>query len=812
MEARRRAAYVRCVMNTFDGEQPQQTSRGLATTEQPSTTNRVRIATPAPVTTTPLDMGDAPSTAERIELTDRYVTIDGEPWIPVMGEYHFSRDLPENWERELRKMKAGGINVLATYMLWIAHEETRGDVRWDGHRDIRRFIELADRVGLKVMLRIGPWAHGEARNGGYPDWLQALPIAHRSDDPAYLELARGWYAGIEEQVRGLFHTPENPAGPIIGIQVDNELYDNGPHLATLRSIAESVGMTASLWTATGWGGAELPYGRVLPVYAGYSDGFWEESDKGWPDFGIMHFTYNTARDDLTVGADLRGGPVDIDAEASLGADDPWPFVTCELGGGMAVAYHRRPLVDSDDVAALALTKVGSGSAWQGYYMYHGGLQVLGALSSTQESQATGYPNDVPVRDYDFFAPLGAVGAQRPHFHKLRQQHLLLESFGSALAPAPTTIPDPVEGAPRWAVRGDGRRGFLFANNHQPAIAALPPVDDVQFSVELEDRLVTVPSEPVRLASGAYFVWPLRQEYGSIPALTATAQPITRIASRGRTVVLFAAHQGIEVELQFEGVDPADIAGAEVREEGGLVFAKPIAAPGIACEVTVRDTTLVFLDPANAESVWRGDVGGRDSVVLWRGGGWFEEGFTAVLEEGAEVIDVFPSLSDGDLAELPGEGSVFSRYAVPDADAAIAIDVPRFEGRPFVPVRRGGSSDRFSAPGDSDFDGAASVDVRIPREALEAPQAILTLDWTGDVMRAYIGDRLIADQFWYGRTFEIDLAPHREALATLPLTLKAFAWSPDSGVYVDPRVRPTAAEPTLTVRSALVRPVRTASFV
>ena len=117
---------------------------------------------------------------------------------------------------------------------------------------------------------------------------------------------------------------ESPAAPIIGIQVDNELYNNGPHLATLRTIAEEVGMHASLWTATGWGGAELPYGRVLPVYAGYSDGFWEESTTGWPAFGVMHFTYNTVRDDLTVGADLREAPVEIDDDANLGAGDPGP--------------------------------------------------------------------------------------------------------------------------------------------------------------------------------------------------------------------------------------------------------------------------------------------------------------------------------------------------------------------------------------------------------------------------------------------------------------------------------------------------------
>jgi hypothetical protein len=756
-------------------------------------------------------MGDADTTDQRVQLTTRYVTVDGQPWVPVMGEYHFSRDLPERWERELRKMRAGGINVLATYMLWIAHEEERGNVRWDGPRDIRRFIELAHEVGLKVMLRIGPWAHGEARNGGYPDWLQALPIRHRSNDPAYLDLAREWYAAIEEQVRGLFHSAENPDGPIIGIQVDNELYDNGPHLATLREIAESVGMHASLWTATGWGGAELPRGRVLPVYAGYSDGFWEESTTGWPAFGIMHFTYNTVRDDLTVGADLRGAPAEIDDEASLGADDPWPFVTCELGGGMTVAYHRRPLVDSDDIAALALTKVGSGSAWQGYYMYHGGLQVLGALSTTQESHATGYPNDAPVRDYDFYAPLGAVGTQRPHFHKLRQQHLFLDAFGASLATAPSTIPAAGDG-PRWAVRGDGERGFLFANNHQPAIAALPAVEGVQFHVDFDDSTVTIPTAPVTLESGSYFVWPLRQRYGSVPALSVSAQPITELTlDTGETVVLFAAIEGIDVELQLEGVSAGDVSGADVRAADGVLIVSPRVPPGLGCEIRIGTTTLVFLDRQTAESVWRGNIDGRDTLLVWRGQGWFDGTFEAVLEDSPAVVDAFPALRGDGLAEVPGAGSLFTRYATPGVAASVSLHVRPFGCKPIAPVRHGGSSNRFSAPIEDDFAEAAVVEVDVPERALDGEQAILTLDWTGDVIRAYVGDQLIADQFWYGRALEIDLAPHRSGLASQPLTLKAFAWSPTTGVYVDPRVRPSGDDPILEVRSATVRPLRTASF-
>lgn len=787
------------------GAQPQKTAPLTA----PSP-NAVRVSAPSPVTGTPLEMGDPDDAAQRIQLTSRFVTADGRPWIPVMGEYHFSRDAPARWARELRKMKAGGISVLATYVLWNIHEDVEGEARWDGHRDVRRFIELADAIGLKVMLRIGPWAHGESRNGGFPDWLQALPIAHRSNDPAYLEITERWYRAIAEQTRGLFHTPENPAGPIIGIQVDNELYDSGPHLATLRGLAESVGMRASLWTATGWGGAELPEGRVLPVYAGYSDGFWEEETTGWPAFGVMHFTYSTVRDDLTVGADLRHDDAVAPADAALGADDPWPYVTCELGGGMAVAYHRRPLVDPDDVAALALTKIGSGSAWQGYYMYHGGTQASGRSSTLQESHETGYPNDVPVRDYDFFAPLGAVGSERPHFHKLRQQHLMLDAFGAELAQTAATIPEQREGGPRWAVRSDGERGFLFANNHQPAIAALPALDDVQFAVEFEGARVSIPSAPITVPSGAYVAWPLRQRIGTLTSVTATAQLITQFDGDRGPVVLLAATPGIGVEIQVEGVGASAVSGASVRAQDDVLVLRPDADPGLGCEVVIAGTTLVILDRDTAESVWRGDIDGRDSVVIWRGSGWFEHGFRAVLEERASSIDVWPPLHEGTVVD--GPGTVFSRYAVPAGAEAVPLEVPPVGAAPTLPPRRGGSAGRLSAPTDADFARAAAIDLVVPSRAFGAESAILSLDWRGDVVRAFIGDELIADQFWYGRSLEIDLEPHREALADVPLTLRAFAWAPDTEVYVDARIRPEADEPVLEIRSAVVTAASTQTFV
>ena len=85
----------------------------------------------------------------------------------------YSRYPAEQWEEEILKMKAGGVNVVPTYVFWSLHEEVEGQYRWDGQRNLRGFIELCKKHDMPVIVRIGPWCHGEIRSGGFPDWLFA---------------------------------------------------------------------------------------------------------------------------------------------------------------------------------------------------------------------------------------------------------------------------------------------------------------------------------------------------------------------------------------------------------------------------------------------------------------------------------------------------------------------------------------------------------------------------------------------------------------------------------------------------------------
>src|ERR1700694_4629431 len=77
-----------------------------------------------------------------LSANSRYLTRDGKPWFPVMGEFHFSRYPETGWEKEILKMKAGGIQVISTYIFWIHHEEIEGQFDWTGQRDVRRFVDL----------------------------------------------------------------------------------------------------------------------------------------------------------------------------------------------------------------------------------------------------------------------------------------------------------------------------------------------------------------------------------------------------------------------------------------------------------------------------------------------------------------------------------------------------------------------------------------------------------------------------------------------------------------------------------------------
>lgn len=172
-----------------------------------------------------------------LEVDGTGLLLDGHYILPVMGEIHFTRVPEQDWERELLKMKAGGINIAACYVFWNHHEASEGVFDWSGGHDLRRFLETARACGLDVVLRVGPFCHGEVYLGGIPEWIVDKAAADpehyalRTTAPGFLEAVRRLYGQVGEQARGLLW---KDGGPVIGVQVDNESSGPWPYLTALK--------------------------------------------------------------------------------------------------------------------------------------------------------------------------------------------------------------------------------------------------------------------------------------------------------------------------------------------------------------------------------------------------------------------------------------------------------------------------------------------------------------------------------------------------------------------------------------------------
>ncbi len=181
---------------------------------------RINLNLPAkPIVAGHLHLGGQDPLGNTLGVNNYYFTRNGKPFFVVSGEFHYARFPEMYWDEELCKIKAGGVNTVAAYLFWNYHEETPGVFDWQGQKNVRRFVELCARHELNFVLRVGPFAHGEWRNGGLPDWLYGQPFEVRSNDPRYLAYVERWYAAIAAQVRGLFFAD---GGPILGIQLENE--------------------------------------------------------------------------------------------------------------------------------------------------------------------------------------------------------------------------------------------------------------------------------------------------------------------------------------------------------------------------------------------------------------------------------------------------------------------------------------------------------------------------------------------------------------------------------------------------------------
>ena len=628
-----------------------------------------------------LNMGGKNPKGEEINVTSRYFTRNGKPWIGVMGEFHFSRYSRENWHRELAKMKAGGITIVSTYLFWIYHEEIEGKMDFGGDNDIRAFIEECKDVGLDVVIRIGPWAHGECRNGGFPDWLLKKDYKLRDNNEEYLAVVKKWYQSIYNEVKGLFY---KDGGNIIAVQIENEFVDNAEHLAKLKEIAVECGFIAPIYTVTGWNsasGAKIPVDEVVPVFGGYCEAPWENHmNRLSPS---PHYFFNRMRNDSAIGTDL------IAKTQSDGWQLPYeryPFATCELGGGIEVTHHRRPIIKPMDIYAVSLVKLGDGNNLVGYYMYHGGTNKIGELSTFNETKATGYPNDYPILSYDFQAPLSEYGEVREQYGLLNMLHMFVNDFGEEFAPmiavdSGNTVAADDTNSLRYGMRTNGKSGFVFVNHYQ-RLTELADIENAVISAE------NVEFPPIDVKGEVSFFMPFNMKMGDSVLEYATAQPLCKCDD----TYFFAEIPNIKAEYKF--------------------------SKGSANIVTVPFENAKYMRKLNG--------------TVYIGGG------CNLYEENGQIH----SVEDGEYICQKWNGSEFETLTIVQSAKQSNVEITGVENAPFEPKYK----EELCIGGERELTWK--------KINVDGGYGFAEIDYVGDVAQIYADGELVADDYYYGKTWRV----------------------------------------------------------
>lgn len=561
-----------------------------------------------------LDLGGKNPNGDTIGVNSFYLEKNNIPFIPVIGEFHFSRYPHQFWDQEIKKMKAGGISIIASYLFWNMHEYKEGQFNWSGDLDVRHFVELCAKNNMQVLMRIGPFDHGEIRSGGLPDWLYGRPIDIRSNDKTYLFYVNRLYQEIGKQLKGLMF---KDGGPIVGIQLENEYQHSAApwgftymdaqrewtaarrdeaitqvgvgvntkgneyaavgseHMKTLKQLARNAGLIAPIYTATGWGFGTIVQKASIPVMAGYAYPFWEESIQP---------------SKLYLFKDIQRNPdyAPVSYDTSL-----YPSMAAELGTGMSVLYSRRPRVPAESFLPLMVRTIGSGSNGLGYYMYHGGTTP--SIDNYYYSEGFGLNS----KSYDYQAPLGEFGYPTGGYYSLKLINYFLRDYGFDLAPLYTNLPvtnntnKPAETSTlRYAVRSDGNKGYVFMHNFQDHVTTTD-LKDLKLEIQTKAGIVKFPSiGTFTLKSGSSAIFPFNTTYDGVEIAMATVQPFCRFTNNGKPYNVLVSIDGISPEIILKGKAKVSDSGIKSEIKNGNTVVR--FQNGKATEVQINGRSFLIL--------------------------------------------------------------------------------------------------------------------------------------------------------------------------------------------------------------------------
>ena len=545
-----------------------------------------------------------------------------------------------------------------------------------------------------------------------------------------MEYTRRLYTKIGQETKGLYFKDN---GPIIGVQIDNEyMHSSAPweittgisnewifpgdegdaYMMKLQEMAAECGICPAFYTCTAWGGAATPE-CMMPLWGGYAFRPW------------LFYSYqgeHPATEEY-VYQDFHNNNVKCTNDFQPAyAPETRPYACCEMGGGMMCSYYRFQL-PYKSVDAMANIKMGSGCNFLGYYMFQGGSNPVGKHGTFMNE------GQVPKISYDYQAALGEFGQVRESYRRLKSTHYFATSFADRLCGLQTILPEgatqiePKDAkALRFAVRTDGRRGFVFINNYQDHFK-LPERKKEEIALELDNETITYQFD---IASDENAILPFHFDLDGIDLVYATAQPLLRIVPEGKVTYVFMKPDGMQARFRFE--------------EG----------------VTVND---------EQESQYIMDGEGDAALVN-----------VAKEEKEIRLLVINRKLAN-EMFRVSGECLMFTDQALLESGQTLRLEttqvenmVGMFAGEDAIEWKRVSANEKEISINHTQIAPNRYI-IGIENDFLDGiKDARLQIDYVGDIGHAFIDGKMIHDNFYNGATWEIGLKEYAEELKEHLLTI------------------------------------------
>lgn len=422
-----------------------------------------------------------------ISFTNYFMQKNGEPFYGISGEFHFSRMEDLRWEDEIIKMKLGGINVISTYIFWNHHEEEEGVFDFKGRRNLRKFVQLCDKIDNEYMHSSAPW---EITTGISQEWV---------------------FGG-----------------------------DKGDeYMLYMKELAAQCGLIPVFYTCTGWGGASTPE-TFMPLWGGYSFRPWMfYSLKGEHPCTEEYIYQDFHNNDIECTNDFK----------PMYKPEELPYACCEMGGGMTCSYNYRFKLPFKSVDAMANIKIASGCNFLGYYMYQGGSNPLGKHGTfMNEGQVPkiSYDYQAPLGEFGQVRE-SYRRLKRIHYFIKAYENKLCKL--KTVLPEGASYIDPSDMKTlRYAVRTDGEKGFIFINNYQDhAQMTDKRAEEIVLKLQNEELVFS----NISIDSDENCILPFHLDMEGIDLIKATAQPITILERNGIKEFIFFTPNGMESTFYFE---------------------------------------------------------------------------------------------------------------------------------------------------------------------------------------------------------------------------------------------------------------------